>query len=75
MKIVSFIEARQHEVIDRIIRHCGLQQHAGPSHAGPRAPPSATVLPPSAPPELRYLPDPDYLEAIRHEQRRAAEPA
>jgi hypothetical protein len=67
MKIVSFIEARQHEVIDRIIRHCGPHQHAGP-----RAPPPSAPPPPPPPAALRYVPDPEYLEAIRHEQRRAA---
>jgi hypothetical protein len=59
MKIISFIERRQHEVIEKILRHCGLclpaeasacaGQHADRSaqageEASARAPPSAPEM-------------------------------
>jgi hypothetical protein len=48
MKIVSFIECRQRDVIERILRHCGLWQVALRTLAsarGPRARPSQILEP------------------------------
>ena len=39
MKVVSFIESRQDEVIEKILRHCGLW-----SASAPRAPPDMDGL-------------------------------
>ena len=53
MKIVSFIEATQPDVIDRILTHCGLPQEP------PRAPPQ----PPSpAFRELQYISDLEFVD-------------
>jgi len=53
MKIVSFIEATQPDVIDRILTHCGLPQEP------PRAPPQ----PPSpAFRELQYVSDLEFVD-------------
>ena len=63
MKVISFIERRQADVIERVLRHCGLWE--GPLHtlANPRAPPHAAERTPSAPHELECVPDSEYLEA------------
>ncbi len=65
MRIISFIEAHQEQVIERILRHCGLW-----SEPPPRAPPRpALVLVPSnrvAEPGLDL--DPEFLEHQRWEQ-------
>jgi hypothetical protein len=39
MKIIGFIERRQHDVIERILRHCGLWEGPLRTLASPRAPP------------------------------------
>ena len=53
MKIVSFIEATQPDVIDRILTHCGLPQEP------PRAPPQ----PPSPVfRELQYVSDLEFVD-------------
>jgi hypothetical protein len=39
MKIISFIERRQQELIERILRHCGLWEGPVRTLASPRAPP------------------------------------
>jgi putative transposase len=48
MKIISFIERRQTDVIQRILRHCGLWQGFLRTHASPRAPPNAASPKPSS---------------------------
>jgi len=58
MRIVSFIEARQEEVIRRILEHCGLWH--GPPHRlpPPRPPPQRRRRPP--PCEVQLLLDPEF---------------
>ncbi len=53
MKIVSFIEPTQPDVIDRILTHCGLLDEF------PRAPPQPTS---AAPGDLRYVSDLQYVD-------------
>ena len=62
MKIISFIERRQTDVIQRILRHCGLWQGFLRTHASPRAPPSAASPKPTAPREFVLVPDGEFLE-------------
>jgi hypothetical protein len=59
MKVVAFIEPPQRDVIEKILRHCGLWN---PSLLG--APPAgdASVHAPDDPPELTYV-DIDTFEA------------
>ena len=54
MKIVSFIEATQPDVIDRIVTHCGLPE------TPPRAPRQATS---PAIRELQYVSDLEFVDA------------
>ncbi|MDG1808281.1 MAG: hypothetical protein P8I27_10305, partial [Pirellulaceae bacterium] len=63
MKIISFIERRQSDVIQRILRHCGLWQGFIRTHASPRAPPAAKQPLPTAPCEFVLVPDGELLEA------------
>jgi hypothetical protein len=63
MKIISFIERRQADVIQRILRHCGLWQGFIRTHASPRAPPAAKSPMSSAPCEFVLVPDGEFLEA------------
>ena len=63
MKIISFIERRQTDVIQRILRHCGLWQGFLRTHASPRAPPNAASPKPTAPREFVLVPDGELLEA------------
>ncbi|MDG1809082.1 MAG: hypothetical protein P8I27_14410, partial [Pirellulaceae bacterium] len=62
MKIISFIERRQSDVIQRILRHCGLWQGFIRTHASPRAPPAKPPLP-TVPCEFELVPDGEFLEA------------
>jgi hypothetical protein len=67
MKIVAFIEARQGEVIERILRYCGLWKPPPrpppcPRGGGPPSRPSATG-PCAGPSDL----DPDFLEHLHRE--------
>jgi hypothetical protein len=58
MKVVAFIEPPQGEVIEKILRHCGLW-----NPSSPRAPPAdASVHDPDEPRELTYV-DMDTFEA------------
>ena len=63
MRVVSFIERHQSEVIEEILRHCGLWDPPGardlPRGRDPEAAPASS---PSAEPEVE--PDPDYLEHL-----------
>ena len=53
MKIVSFIEPTQPDVIDAILTHCGLADEP------PRAPPQA---PPSEIREVQYVSDLEFVQ-------------
>ena len=48
MKIISFSERRQTDVIQRILRHCGLWPGILRAHASPRAPTTAQQPLPTA---------------------------
>ena len=68
MKIISFIERRQHDVIERILRHCGLWEGPLRTLASPRAPPSARRAADTAR-DLELVPDAEFPESQRHESR------
>jgi hypothetical protein len=59
MKIVSFINPWQRDVIDRILTHCGLSFRAPPSEA--RAPPIRELTYVS---DLEFVPDPGADEIV-----------
>ena len=62
MKIISFIESRQADVLEKILRHCGLWENPPP----PRAPPARP--PPADSDERRTIEvDPDFLDHCRRE--------
>ena len=63
MKIISFIERCQADVIERILRHCGLWEGPLRTFASARAPPNASQRKANAPQELECVPDVDFLEA------------
>ena len=72
MKILSFIEARQGEVIRKILEHCGLW-HEPPRPPPPPPPPPEQPAPPSRPvreldPGFTLEADPDFLEHSRREE-------
>ena len=58
MKIISFIEARQGNVIRKILEHCGLWQDP-PSRAPPRLARS--------PRSVRSMPETDFASGITYE--------
>ena len=62
MKIISFIERRQTDVIQRILRHCGLWQGFLRTHASPRAPPAVQQPLPTAPREFELVSDGEFFE-------------
>ena len=66
MKIISFIERGQQDVVERILRHCGLWEGPIRTLAGARAPPRG-LRPPSDEPEL--VMDPEFLESERLERQ------
>jgi hypothetical protein len=69
MKIISFIEARQDDVVREILDHCGLWQEPPPR--APPAPACRSHLDDQArgsPPEVSYEVDPEFLEHTRREQ-------
>ena len=60
MKIVAFIEKQdQAEVIERILKHCGLWQRPAS-----RAPPQATGPPIQPVLDLQYVHEDEYLMAL-----------
>ena len=69
MRIVSFIEARQEEVIRKTLQHCG-PWHDPPPRAPPK--PSSPSRPQGVAPQrdsgFALEPDPDFLEHARREQ-------
>ena len=72
MRIVSFIEARQRDLVRTILQHCGLWDASAPPPSS-RAPPNANEAPSSqSVGELRYVPDLEFLQS-QLEQRDAPE--
>jgi hypothetical protein len=63
MKIISFIERCQADVIERILRHCGLWEGALRTLACARAPPHGSPRDPNEPRDLELVPDPEFREA------------
>ena len=68
MKIIAFIDARQHDIIRKILQHCGLWEDP-PSRGPPRTTrPCQTGRQAHAPDSrLTYEVDPDFLEYARWE--------
>ncbi len=75
MKIVSFIECRQRDVIQRILRHCGLWKNPLRTLASARSPPRRTGQVPDEPCDLELVLDPEFMaaEAIPSETHRSRE--
>jgi hypothetical protein len=71
MKIVSFIERRQTDVIERILQHCGLWEGPLRTRASARSPPAGPQHPTAAADELELIIDGDFLES----ERRTDQPA
>ena len=63
MKIVSVIERRQRDVVEKILRHCGLWEGPLRTLATARAPPQEgdTDQELTEPRELQLVLDPEYL--------------
>ena len=61
MRIISFIERRQRDVIERILRHCRLWEGAIRTLANARAPPKGSERDPDEPRELQLVLDPEFL--------------
>lgn len=61
MRIISFIERRQREVIERILRHCELWEGPIRTLANARGPPSVSEQDPDQPRELQLVLDPEFL--------------
>jgi hypothetical protein len=55
MKIVSFINPGQWDVIDKILTHCGLSSRAPPSEA--RAPPAPSIRRLTYASDLEFVPE------------------
>ncbi len=70
MKIIGFIERRQQDVIERILRHCGLWEGPIRTLASPRAPPGPHTRADAAR-ELELVPDYEFLEHQRLERQPA----
>ena len=69
MKIIAFIEARQQDVIRKILEHCGLWKDPpsrGPPKLSSPAHPGRRAVDPDS--RLTYEVNPDYLESARREQ-------
>jgi hypothetical protein len=60
MKIVSFIERCQQDVVERILRHCGLWEGPIRTLASARAPPHESR---PSPDEPQLIMDPEFLES------------
>jgi len=63
MKVISFIERRQRDVVEKILRHCGLWEGPLRTLATARSPPNAADSDRDAcePRELQLVLDPEYL--------------
>jgi hypothetical protein len=74
MKIVSFIERCQADVIERILRHCGLWEGPLRTLASARAPPHGSPPDPDDPCDLKFVPDPEFPDPeFREAEFREAE--
>ncbi|MFW6114340.1 MAG: hypothetical protein ACOC7K_01215 [bacterium] len=74
-KIVSFIECRQRDVIERILRHCGRWEGPLRTLASAPGPPARPSHVPEARgnPELVFDPGFEAAEAVRSETHRSRE--
>jgi hypothetical protein len=63
MKIISFIERCQQDVVEQILRHCGLWEGPIRTLASASAPPHAPQRDPNEPRERRLVPDLEFLES------------
>ena len=64
MKVVSFIETHQRDVIEKILRHCGLWEGPLRTLANPRAPPKRGTRPDGDEPrELQLVLDPEAQQS------------
>ena len=61
MKIISFIERGQYNVVERILRHCGLWESPIRTLATARGPPTGVDDSSEERPELQLVLDPEYL--------------
>jgi hypothetical protein len=61
MKIISFIERHQQDVVERILRHCGLWEGPLRTLANARAPPGRAERDADEPRELQLVLDPEFL--------------
>ena len=63
MKVISFIERRQRDVVEKILLHCGLWEGPLRTLATARSPPNAADSDRDAcePRELQLVLDPEYL--------------
>ena len=63
MKVVSFIERSQRDIVEKILRHCGLWEGPLRTLATARAPPKTgdSNRGPAAPRELQLVLDPEFL--------------
>ena len=67
MKVISFIERRQQDIIEQILCHCGLWEGPVRTLATARAPPPVSKPRPATADELELVADDDYLEFQRRE--------
>ena len=72
MKIIRFIERCQADVIERILRHCGLWEGALRTLACARAPPYGSPRDPNEPRDLELVPDPEFRESEYREAQAEA---
>ena len=72
---IAFIEARQGEIIRKLLEHRGLW-HDPPSRAPPRPSGSSRSVRsiPKLGPGFTYQVDPEFLEHVRHEEQVQPEP-
>jgi hypothetical protein len=63
MKVISFIESCQADVIERILRHCGLWEGPLRTLASARAPPHGSQRDPKEPRDMELVPDPLAVRA------------
>ena len=62
MKIVSFINPWQRDVIEKILDHCGLSSRAPPADA--RAPPAPPIRELTYVSDLEFVQDPGPVEPV-----------
>lgn len=74
MKVISFIERRQHELIERILRHCGLWNGPIRRLASARSPPRTPRRAGAAATDVELVLDGEFLESERLETRLESQP-